>query len=77
MFGEEYWNIYATLSTNASKNKKPQTFEAKFFGKDGKKQELHSKEEVGVILSAVKNAKYIVKEIKKGEKKRDTNGISS
>ncbi|MCL2354534.1 MAG: type I DNA topoisomerase, partial [Oscillospiraceae bacterium] len=61
---EEYWNIYATLSS------KKQKFEAKFYGKDDKKQELHSKEEVDVVLKDVKNAKYIVKEIKRGEKKR-------
>ena len=45
-------------------------FEAKFFGKDNKKQELHSKEEVDKILKDIENAKYIVKEIKRGEKKR-------
>ncbi|MCL2382878.1 MAG: type I DNA topoisomerase [Oscillospiraceae bacterium] len=68
---EEYWNIYATLSEDITKKgKKPQTFDAKFFGKDDKKQELRSKEEVDTVLGAIKNAKYIVKEIKKGEKKR-------
>ena len=61
---EEYWNILATLSKNDDK------FIARFYGKDGKKIELHKKEEVDEILQNLKNAKYIVKEVKKGEKKR-------
>ena len=63
---EEYWNIYVQLLDE--KNKK--SFEAKFYGKDGKKQELHNKDEVDTILKDIKNKKYIVKDIKKGEKKR-------
>ena len=63
---EEYWNIYVKLLDEKSKK----TFEAKFFGKDKKKQEIHSQEEVNEILSSIKNAKYIVEEVKKGEKKR-------
>ena len=64
---EEYWNIYADLEEPESKKE----FEARFFGKDNKKLELHSKEEVDKILEEIKKAKYIVKEIKKGEKKRN------
>ena len=63
---EEYWNIYASLRTKKSKK----TFGAKLFGKDGKKIDLHSKEEVDKILKDIENAKYIVDEVKKGEKKR-------
>ena len=63
---EEYWNIYATLLDEET-NKK---FEAKFYGLDSKKQEIHSKEEVDKILDGIKNAKYIVESVKKGEKKR-------
>ncbi len=63
---EEYWNIYAILEDKETKKR----FEAKFYGKQGKKQELHSKEEVDKILEAIKKEKYIVDEIKKGEKKR-------
>ena len=63
---EEYWNIYVKLLDERSKK----TFEAKFFGKDKKKQEIHSQEQVNEILSSIKNAKYIVEEVKKGEKKR-------
>ena len=63
---EEYWNIYATLLEEKTKK----TFEAHFYGKDGKKQEIHSKEEVEKILSEIKNGKYIVNDIKKSERKR-------
>ena len=64
---EEYWNIYVKLLDEKSKK----TFEAKFYGKDGKKQEVHNKEQVEKILSGIENAKYIVEDVKKGEKKRN------
>ncbi|MBR3249728.1 MAG: type I DNA topoisomerase [Clostridia bacterium] len=63
---EEYWNIYAELIEEKSN----QSFEAKFYGKNGKKQEIHSKEEVDLILKELNKAKYIVDKIKKGERKR-------
>ena len=64
---EEYWNIFVDLEDEKSKKQ----FEAKFYGKDGKKQEIHAKEEADEVLKDIKNAKYIVKEVKKGEKKRN------
>ncbi len=63
---EEYWNIYAILLDDKSKK----TFEARFFGKNGKKQELHKKEEVDEIVQKIDKAKFIIDEIKKGTKKR-------
>ena len=63
---EEYWNIYTKLEDKDT-NKQ---FEAKFYGKNGKKQEINNKEEVDLILKNIKEAKYFVEEIKKGEKKR-------
>lgn len=63
---EEYWNIYATLLDEKSKK----TFEAKFYGKNNKKLELHKKEEVDEILEKIKEATYTVEEVKRGEKKR-------
>ena len=63
---EEYWSIYADLEDKETKKQ----FEAKFYGKDGKKQEIHSKEEVEQILKDIEKAKYIVNEVKRGEKKR-------
>ena len=63
---EEYWNIDAILSKKSDKK----SFAAKFYGKNNKKIELHSKEEVDEILKELEKATYVVKEIKKGEKKR-------
>ena len=64
---KEYWNIYANLKDEKSKKE----FEAKFYGKNGKKQEINSKEQVDEILNDIKNTKYTISEIKKGEKKRN------
>ena len=64
---EEYWNINLKVSDKKTKTK----FDCKFVGKDGKKIELHSKEEVDKILAELNGAKYKVEEIKKGEKKRN------
>mgnify|MGYP004505355873 FL=1 len=63
---EEYWNIYAKLKDEKTKKQ----FEARFYGKSGKKLEIHSKQETDEVLEGIKNAKYIVSEVKKGEKKR-------
>lgn len=64
---EEYWNIIAKLLDEKSKKK----FEAKLVGKNNKKLEIHSKEEVDEILANIKDAKFIVKDVKKGERKRN------
>ena len=64
---EEYWNIIAKLIDNKSKK----SFEAKLVGKNNKKLEIHSKDEVDEILKNIKGAKFIVKEVKKGERKRN------
>ena len=62
---KEYWNIYATLS---KLNKK---FKAKLYGKDGKKiEELSNESQVLDIIKDIENAKYIVDNIKRGEKKK-------
>ena len=61
---EEYWNIIAKLSKNE------ELFTAKLYGKDGKKIELHNEKEVKDILDKIENGKYIVTDVKKGEKKR-------
>ncbi len=63
---QEYWNIFATLQDQKSKKE----FEAKFYGRGGKKQELHSKADVDEILKETEKAKFIISEIKRGEKKR-------
>ena len=63
---EEYWNIFAKLlDENSGK-----TFTARLYGKDKKKLEIHSEQEVKEILKNIEKGKYIVTEVKKGEKKR-------
>ena len=64
---EEYWNIIATL-LDENTNK---TFTAKLYGKNKKKIELHSKQEVEEILKNIEKGKYVVTEVKKGERKRN------
>ena len=63
---EEYWNITAQLL----EPKTEKTFEANFYGKEGKKFELHSKEDVDNIIKQIEKGQYIVTDVKKGEKKR-------
>lgn len=64
---EEYWNIYANLLEEKSKK----SFIAKFYGKDGKKVEIHSKEEVDEILKNINNEEFIVDDVKRSRKKRN------
>lgn len=63
---EEYWNIFVDLKDEKSQKQ----FEAKFYGKDDKKLEIHNQNEVDEILKSIEKAEYIVNEVKKGEKKR-------
>ncbi len=64
---EEYWNINLIASDKKTKTK----FESKLVGKNGEKIELHSKEEVDQILGDIEKAKYIVRDVKVGERKRN------
>ena len=61
---EEYWNIYADLK------KKKNIFRVKLVGNNNKKIELNSSEDVNKIIKKVENADFIVKDIKKAERKR-------
>ena len=63
---EEYWNIIVNLLDENTKK----SFTAKLYGKNKKKLELHSKEDVDDVLKNIRNGKYIVTDVKKGEKKR-------
>ena len=63
---EEYWNIYAKLQDKKTKK----SFQAKFYGKDNQKVDIHSEEEVNNLLKDLEKAKYVVEEVKTGEKKR-------
>lgn len=63
---QEYWSLEADFSVKGMK--KP--FRAKFYGDEKGKIAISSEEETNRILSAVKNAKFTVTEIKTGERKR-------
>lgn len=65
---EEYWNIYADLKEPKSKK----SFQAKLYGKDNKKIDIHSENEANSILQDLEKAKYIVEEIKKRREKAYT-----
>ncbi len=63
---EEYWSLMANLKDENSNS----SFEAKFHGTQKGKMALKNKEEIDKILSEIKNAQYIVKNVKKGERKK-------
>lgn len=63
---EEFWTITANLFDSAKENE----FEAKFFGKDGKKLKIENKQQNDEILSAIKGKDFVIEDIKKGTKKK-------
>ena len=62
---EEYWSLEA----NFKENKK--AFSAKLSHYNGQKAEIHTEDEMNAILDSLNGQKYIVNEIKYGEKKRN------
>lgn len=62
---EEYWTIDGTFL------KGKETFEASFFGVNGKKHPLKTKEDVKEILSKLKGSKFSVEKVTKKERKRN------
>lgn len=64
---EEYW----TITANLNNSKKTHEFEAKFYGKDGKKQKIENKQQSDEILSGIKGKDFIIDSIKKGTKKKN------
>ena len=63
---QEYWLLDARLNCGVENS----SFTARFHGKGDKKQELHSKEEVDGVLTAVQNAPFTVDAVKRGEKQK-------
>ena len=61
---EEYWTIDGTFL------KGKESFEASFFGVNGKKHPLKTKEDVKEILSKLKGSKFSVEKVTKKERKR-------
>ncbi|MBU8721762.1 type I DNA topoisomerase [Bacillus subtilis] len=62
---EEYWTIDGTFL------KGQETFEASFFGKNGKKLPLNSEADVKEILFQLKGNQYTVEKVTKKERKRN------
>ncbi|MBY8912205.1 type I DNA topoisomerase [Bacillus sp. YC2] len=62
---EEYWTITGSFL------KGKDTFEAGFFGKNGKKLPLKSEEDVKAVLAELKGNKYTVDKVTKKERKRN------
>ena len=61
---EEYWTVTVPFK------KAGKTFEAKFYGYDNKKAELKNQQQVQELLSSIDPDKFVVSEVKVGEKKR-------
>ena len=64
---EEYWNIIVIVLDEKTKTK----FESRLIGKNDKKIELHSEEEVKKVKKDLDNEKFIVKDVKVGERKKN------
>ena len=62
---EEYWNMYVNLKKNKD------VFKAKLVGKEEKKIEIYTKEESDKILNEIDKAQFVVKEVKKSQRKRN------
>ncbi|MGN0355384.1 MAG: type I DNA topoisomerase [Muricoprocola sp.] len=63
---QEYWSLDARLRVEGEKK----LLEAKFDGTETEKMTIHSREEMDKILSDLKDARYEVKEVKKGQRTR-------
>ena len=64
---QEYWSIHTYLNKEKSK----EVLEAKFYGSDQGKIEIHSKDEVEQILGKLDENQYDVTDVKRREKKRN------
>lgn len=62
---EEYWTITAHLAAGSA------AMEAKFYGVNGEKKELHSEEEVQQVLAAIGKAAFKVSEVREKERQRN------
>lgn len=63
---EEYWLVDADLSRIEKDGK----FKVAFYGKNGKKTDLKSAEEVDEVVTAVKSSPFTITSIKRSDKKR-------
>ncbi len=63
---EEFWSITAKLKEPTGKK----TFEAKYYGEDGKKRELRTEDETKEVLGRIDGKPFIISEVKNGQKTR-------
>lgn len=63
---EEYWLLDAQLTGGRDDS----NFTARFYGKDDKKIELRSENEVNAVIAETEDAPFTVKSVKRGEKHR-------
>ena len=63
---EEFWTITALLNDPD----KAHEFEAKFFGKDGKKQKIENKAQADEIMAAVRGQNFVIDDVKTGTKRK-------
>ncbi len=63
---EEYWLLDALLSRGDGSA----SFTARYYGRNGKKIELHSEGEVKAVIEETKDATFTVDSVKRGEKQR-------
>ena len=64
---EEYWSLEVQL---AEERKLQSAFTAHYYGKDGKKAELKSREAVDAVVRDVENEVFQVKSVKRSDKQR-------
>ena len=62
----EYWSLNASFALKGEK--KPLV--AAFYGKDDKKLDLGTKKDVETVKNALKNVKYVVEDVKTGERSK-------
>ncbi len=63
---EEYWTLNANLLSGTSSR----PFTARYHGKDGKKAELKSRDEVDAVIRETERAAFAVKSVKRSDKQR-------
>ena len=63
---EEFWQLDVTLE----RTKDEGSFRARYYGKDGKKTELHSEAEVDAVVADVEGKPFTVQSVKRGETPR-------
>ena len=60
---EEFWQLDVTLERRSAEG----SFRARYFGKNGKKLELHSEAEVDRVMADVEGKPFTVQSVKRGE----------